>query len=144
LTTFSTLHVLEKSAFVYRPLSYTTANSLAASPDGKYGNIPTVEEWKILWATWDLISLQMTPKTMVHEKPIDLRHKCLFYFGHIPTYVPSFAISWCRLIPDTRFLDMLLHKSIGGGATEPAYFWNIFEVKDTVWELSSKKLIIFI
>ena len=77
--------MLEKSAFVYRPLSYTTANSLAASPDGKYGNIPSVEEWKILWATWDLITLQMTPKTMVHDKPIDLRHKCLFYFGHIPT-----------------------------------------------------------
>jgi hypothetical protein len=36
---------------------------------------------------------------------------------------------------------MLLHKSIGGGATEPTYFWNIFEVKDTVCELSlGKKL----
>jgi len=23
---------------------------------------------------------------------------------------------------------MLLHKAIGGGATEPAYFWKIFEV----------------
>ena len=23
---------------------------------------------------------------------------------------------------------MLLHKAIGGGATGPAYFWNIFEV----------------
>ena len=100
LTTFSTLHVLEKPAFVYRPLPYTISNSLAASPDGKYGNIPTVEEWEILWATWDLISLQMTPKTMIHDKPIDLRHKCLFYFGHIPTYVP--LICSLRMQADTR------------------------------------------
>lgn len=139
MTAFSTLHVLEKSTFVYRPLSYTITNSLAPSPDGKYGNIPSVDEWKILWATWDLITLQMIPKTMLHQKPIDLRHKCLFYIGHIPTYVSSHTtISGCRLIPDTRFLDMLLHKSIGGGATEPTYFWNIFEVKDTACELSSK------
>jgi len=26
------------------------------------------------------------------------------------------------------FLDMLLSKSIGGSATEPKWFWNIFEV----------------
>lgn len=110
LSIFSTLYVLEKSAFVYRPLSYTIANSLASSLDGKYGNIPSFEEWKTVWATWDVITLQMIPKTMLHQKPIDLRHKCLFYIGHIPT-----------------FLDMLLHKSIGGGATEPTYFWNIFE-----------------
>jgi formylglycine-generating enzyme required for sulfatase activity len=110
LTTISTLHILEKPTFVYRPLSYNTTHSLAPSTDGKYGNIPTVDEWKVLWATWDLITLQMIPKTLLHQKPIDLRHICLFYIGHIPT-----------------FLDMLLHKSIGGGATEPTYFWNIFE-----------------
>ena len=81
----------------------------------------------------------MTPKTMVHEKPIDLRHKCLFYFGHIPTYVPSHMQFQGGLTPGIRFLDMLLHKSIGGGATEPAYFWDIFEVKDTVCELFSRK-----
>lgn len=51
----------------------------------------------------------------------------------------SYAVLGCRLIPDSRFLDMLLHKSIGGGATEPTYFWDIFEVKDTVCELSSGK-----
>ena len=25
------------------------------------------------------------PPEMLHQKPIDLRHKCLFYIGHIPT-----------------------------------------------------------
>jgi len=29
----------------------------------------------------------MIPHEMLHQKPIDLRHKCLFYIGHIPTYV---------------------------------------------------------
>ncbi|KAF7375903.1 hypothetical protein MSAN_00004700 [Mycena sanguinolenta] len=74
------------------------------------GNIPTVDEWVNLWRAWDLVTLQMIPEEMLHQKPIDLRHKCLFYIGHIPT-----------------FLDMLLSKAIGGAPTEPAYFWKIFE-----------------
>ncbi|KAF7321472.1 hypothetical protein MKEN_00667900 [Mycena kentingensis (nom. inval.)] len=74
------------------------------------GNIPTVEQWKTLWRAWDMVTLQMIPQEMLHQKPIDLRHKCLFYIGHIPT-----------------FLDMLLSKAIGGEPTEPKHFWNIFE-----------------
>ncbi len=49
------------------------------------GNIPTLEEWDKLWAAWDMVTLQMIPQEMLHQKPIGLRHKCLFYIGHIPT-----------------------------------------------------------
>uniref|UniRef100_A0A8H7Y2K3 Uncharacterized protein n=1 Tax=Psilocybe cubensis TaxID=181762 RepID=A0A8H7Y2K3_PSICU len=105
-----TLYILERPPFVYPPLRHTIASSLAVSADGTSGNIPTLEDWKTLWANWDLITLEMIPPSMLHQKPIDLRHKCLFYIGHIPT-----------------FLDMLISKSIGGQPTEPKYFWNIFE-----------------
>ncbi|KAF9528475.1 DUF323 domain-containing protein [Crepidotus variabilis] len=104
------LHVLEKPAFAYPPLSDNIAKSLVPSNDGTSGNIPTVNDWKTLWANWDLITLKMIPSSMLHQKPIDLRHKCLFYIGHIPT-----------------FLDMLINKSIGGEPTEPKHFWSIFE-----------------
>ncbi|EGO00865.1 hypothetical protein SERLA73DRAFT_105312 [Serpula lacrymans var. lacrymans S7.3] len=52
----------------------------------------------------------MIPKHMLHQKPIDLRHKCLFYIGHIPT-----------------FLDMLLSKALQEPNTEPKNFTVIFE-----------------
>ncbi|EFI28167.1 DUF323 domain-containing protein [Coprinopsis cinerea okayama7 len=102
------LHILERPSFVFPPVSSVKS----FSPQGTEcrGNIPTLDEWRSLWKAWDTITLQMIPESMLHQKPIDLRHKCLFYIGHIPT-----------------FLDMLLSKSIGGKATEPAYFWNIFE-----------------
>ena len=29
------------------------------------------------------ITLAMIPKEMLHQKPIDLRHVCLFYIGHM-------------------------------------------------------------
>ncbi|KXN87358.1 hypothetical protein AN958_08910 [Leucoagaricus sp. SymC.cos] len=113
----ATLYIVERPKFVFTPLSHSTgfrvSNSTTSSKreqDPLPGNIPTLEEWVELWAAWDMVTLQMIPHEMLHQKPIDLRHKCLFYIGHIPT-----------------FLDMLLHKSIGGGATEPAYFWKIFE-----------------
>ncbi|KAJ3569595.1 hypothetical protein NP233_g4946 [Leucocoprinus birnbaumii] len=111
-----TLHVVERPNFVFAPLSRTTGFDVPtpSSPEREQeplpGNIPTLEEWDKLWAAWDMVTLQMIPHEMLHQKPIDLRHKCLFYIGHIPT-----------------FLDMLLHKAIGGGPTQPAYFWKIFE-----------------
>ncbi|PFH46722.1 hypothetical protein AMATHDRAFT_153991 [Amanita thiersii Skay4041] len=97
------LHVLERPAFIFPPRAIV--KSLCSS-----SNIPLLEEWRNLWSAWDLVTLRMIPQEMLHQKPINLRHKCLFYIGHIPT-----------------FLDMLLTKAIGGGASEPQYFWNIFE-----------------
>ncbi|KAG6809208.1 hypothetical protein H0H92_001163, partial [Tricholoma furcatifolium] len=101
-------YTLERPPFNYTPLALTPGFTLSSKPSS--GNIPTLDEWKNVWATWDLVTLQMIPREMLHQKPIDLRHKCLFYIGHIPT-----------------FLDMLLSKAIGGEASEPQYFWNIFE-----------------
>ncbi|KAF9453967.1 hypothetical protein P691DRAFT_657395 [Macrolepiota fuliginosa MF-IS2] len=114
----ATLHIIERPTFVFPVLSHTpgfqvphsTTTSDECEQESLPGNIPMLEEWDRLWAAWDMITLQMIPREMLHQKPIDLRHKCLFYIGHIPT-----------------FLDMLLHKSIGGGATEPKHFWKIFE-----------------
>ncbi|KAK7057481.1 C-type lectin protein [Favolaschia claudopus] len=104
-----TIHVVERPTVVFTPVSRTPPFSASLQPVGS-GNIPTPEEWASLWRAWDMVTLQMIPETMLHQKPIDLRHKCLFYIGHIPT-----------------FLDMLLSKAIGGNPTEPAYFWKIFE-----------------
>ncbi|TFK44450.1 C-type lectin protein [Crucibulum laeve] len=111
LSSTHTLHVLERPAFSFLPFSKKptfTPDNVTHSKLG--GNIPTPEEWRTLWSAWDLVTLQMIPQEMLHQKPIDLRHKCLFYIGHIPT-----------------FLDMLMSKAIGGGPTEPKHFWNIFE-----------------
>ncbi|KAK2464199.1 hypothetical protein APHAL10511_003656 [Amanita phalloides] len=105
------LHILEKPFFVFPPLS--AAPSFSPGPNGlsgSKGNIPTLEEWRNLWSAWDLVTLEMIPQTMLHKKPIELRHKCLFYVGHIPT-----------------FLDMLLSKAIGGEPSEPRRFWDVFE-----------------
>ena len=87
------------------------------------------KEWKDLWAAWDLVTLGMIPSDMLHQKPIDLRHKCLFYIGHIPTSV------LIQLLPPVmpnvlkhRFLDMLMSRALNEPNTEPKYFTEIFEV----------------
>lgn len=51
----------------------------------RFPTIPTLEEWSNMWKLWDTVTLGMIPPQMMMEKPIDLRHKCLFYLGHIPT-----------------------------------------------------------
>ena len=80
-----TLYIIERPTFVFPPLSVAQPFSTAQVPHHARSNVPTLNEWKALWRAWDTVTLRMIPQEMLHEKPIDLRHKCLFYIGHIPT-----------------------------------------------------------
>ena len=52
----------------------------------------------------------MLPNEGLLEKPIKLRNACIFYLGHIPTFV-----------------DVQLNKTTDTAPTEPAYYATIFE-----------------
>lgn len=67
---------MERPSFSFATLS---------SRQGPHYGIPTIEEFRETWKAWDLVTLGMMPSHLLHVKPIDLRHKCLFYLGHIPT-----------------------------------------------------------
>ena len=80
------LEVLKDSPIPSSPNSQISSSTSGDLPTPTpLGNIPTEAEWHALWAAWDLVTLPMIPPAMLHQKPIDLRHKCLFYIGHIPT-----------------------------------------------------------
>jgi L-histidine Nalpha-methyltransferase / hercynylcysteine S-oxide synthase len=91
-------------------------------------NVPAVEEWKELWKTWDLITMDMIPPSMLYDKPIDLRHKCLFYLGHIPACVTAVQYYLHSNSVGTRFLDIHLSKLLKEPNTEPDNYKYIFEV----------------
>lgn len=72
--------------------------------------VPALAEWRELWTAWDAVTRQMIPEDELLSKPINLRNACIFYLGHIPT-----------------FLDIHMARATGGKASDPAYFWQIFE-----------------
>ncbi|KAH8681443.1 C-type lectin protein [Xylariales sp. PMI_506] len=72
--------------------------------------IPSLQEWENLWSTWDTVTRQMLPHGELLDKPIKLRNACIFYLGHIPT-----------------FLDIQLTKTTKTPPTEPAFYYSIFE-----------------
>jgi L-histidine Nalpha-methyltransferase / hercynylcysteine S-oxide synthase len=94
------LWLLERPPFNFQLLR-TPASTLSNTPFG----VPTLEEFRELRAAWDFITRMMIPDSMMFEKPIDLRHICLFYTGHIPA-----------------FLDIHLSNLLGEPNTEPEYF----------------------
>ncbi|KAJ7145247.1 DUF323 domain-containing protein [Mycena filopes] len=110
------LWLLERPPFVFPLLSSPRAcntrgelvvkKSYSSSPFG----VPSPQDWENLWAAWDCITRRMIPPSMLMEKPIDLRHICLFYLGHIPT-----------------FLDIHLSRLLQEPHTEPEAFKYIFE-----------------
>ncbi|KAF2143838.1 uncharacterized protein K452DRAFT_268274 [Aplosporella prunicola CBS 121167] len=72
--------------------------------------VPSIEDWSQLWDAWDAATLQMIPQEELLSKPIKLRNACIFYLGHIPT-----------------FLDIHLTRATKEPATEPSYYPQIFE-----------------
>jgi formylglycine-generating enzyme required for sulfatase activity len=71
--------------------------------------VPTLDEWRELWKSWDAVTQDMIPKDQLLSKPIDLRNPCIFYLGHIPT-----------------FLDSLIARATGREPTEPKNYVEIF------------------
>ncbi|KAG1748553.1 hypothetical protein EDB19DRAFT_1630127 [Suillus lakei] len=100
------LWLLERPPFVFPLLD---SPSVVPGHTNKFG-IPSIEDWSNMWTVWDFITLRMIPPAMLFQKPIDLRHICLFYLGHIPT-----------------FLDIYLSRFLDEPHTEPQEFKHIFE-----------------
>lgn len=94
------VHVLSSPPFSFAldPAKY------AAQPT------PSLEEFQQLWAAWDTITRQMIPEHELLSKPIELRNCCIFYLGHIPT-----------------FLDIYVTKATRGSPTPPDFYTQIFE-----------------
>ena len=74
------------------------------------GPVPSVADYQQLWAVWDYITTKLIPEPELLSKPIRLRNCCIFYLGHIPT-----------------FLDLHVSKAVQGPPTEPASYRQIFE-----------------
>ncbi|KAL1303525.1 hypothetical protein AAFC00_006900 [Neodothiora populina] len=94
------LHLLNrpKVAFSTKPSEY------AASP------VPSLTDWNDLWVAWDTVTQEMLPEDELLDKPIKLRNACIFYLGHIPTFV-----------------DIHLTRATRGKPTPPSYYTQIFE-----------------
>ncbi|KAM3503926.1 hypothetical protein MY11210_008535 [Beauveria gryllotalpidicola] len=93
------LHLLQKTNLPFSSLP------------SQYGSVvPTLGDWSALWQVWEIVTKGMLPDQALQEKPIKLRNACIFYLGHIPT-----------------FLDIQLSKVTNEPATEPAAYRAIFE-----------------
>lgn len=85
---------------------------IASSKPEQYAShpVPSLDEWHQLWGYWNLVTREMIPESELFDKPIKLRNACIFYLGHIPT-----------------FLDIKITEATNGKPTEPKYFYKIFE-----------------
>ncbi|MCJ1399869.1 hypothetical protein MMC11_003072 [Xylographa trunciseda] len=94
------IHMLSVPQFVFslEPVRYAPKPS------------PSLHEFEQLWAAWDMVTISMIPYEELLSKPIKLRNCCLFYLGHIPT-----------------FLDIHLTRATNGVPTEPSSNRRMFE-----------------
>ncbi|KAH7927825.1 hypothetical protein BV22DRAFT_1006204 [Leucogyrophana mollusca] len=102
------LWLLERPPFMF-PLLTSPEAPATVGLSTKFG-VPSLQDWQNMWNAWDFVTLRMIPPAMLFQKPIDLRHICLFYLGHIPT-----------------FLDIHLSRLLEQPHTEPEEFKYIFE-----------------
>ena len=100
ILTYPGLHLVSKPkvTFPLQPELY------AANP------VPSLSDWQQLWTAWDVVTRDMIPEEELLSKPINLRNACIFYLGHIPT-----------------FLDIHISRATGEKPTEPEKYRLIFE-----------------
>lgn len=72
--------------------------------------VPSLNDWRQLWISWDTVTRSMIPRDALLNKPIKLRNDLIFYLGHIPT-----------------FADIHYTKATGAKPTDPAFYRAIFE-----------------
>lgn len=100
LTSFLDIHILSMLSMAC-PLK---------SEDYAPWPIPSLGEFEHLWSLWDTATRHMLPEAELSSKPIKLRNCCLFYLGHIPS-----------------FLDTHIARATDNRPTEPSYYKKIFE-----------------
>ncbi|TIA90301.1 hypothetical protein E3P99_01648 [Wallemia hederae] len=101
------LWLVERPSFNLLPPNLPQWASSARNMSSLQG-VPAASDWTEMWQCWDTI-MGMVPDSMLHRKPIDLRHIVLFYFGHIPA-----------------FLDIYISRQFGQPLTND-HFKEIFE-----------------
>lgn len=115
------LWLLERPPFSFPLLSTPSHNAGKQSQKYDVGpfDLPSREDWTNIWSVWDFVTRRMIPPSMLYQKPIDLRHICLFYLGHIPT-----------------FLDIHLSNLLQEVSTEPTEFKASYPPLEMRWQLT--------
>jgi L-histidine Nalpha-methyltransferase / hercynylcysteine S-oxide synthase len=92
-------------------MAYKPTFSVSSDPSTYVSRpVPTEKDFENLWTLWDTLTRQMIPNEELLSKPIKLRNACIFYLGHIPT-----------------FLDIHLSIATGERPKELDYYQIIFE-----------------
>ncbi|ORY82904.1 histidine-specific methyltransferase [Leucosporidium creatinivorum] len=104
-----TVYLLEQPAVLFPSNSPLMKEVGVTVPSNPYG-LPSMDEWDQMWRTWDMLTLEIFPRSLLHTKPIPLRHIPLFYLGHIPA-----------------FRDIHISRYFQEDLTAPANFADIFE-----------------
>lgn len=94
------LHMVSKPK-IFWPLK---PEQYAANP------VPSMTDWEQIWSAWDAVTQDMISDDELLEQPIKLRNACIFYLGHIPT-----------------FLDIHISRATEQPGTKPTHYPQIFE-----------------
>ncbi|KAG1901346.1 histidine-specific methyltransferase [Suillus fuscotomentosus] len=116
------------------PFAFPLLDSPSVVPDHttKFG-IPSIEDWSDMWTAWDFVTLRMIPPAMLFQKPIDLRHICLFYLGHIPTFLD---IHLSRLLDEPHTEPQEFKRGIDPNVDDPTqcnHPHSVVPTKDDDW-----------
>ncbi|KIP03341.1 hypothetical protein PHLGIDRAFT_37484 [Phlebiopsis gigantea 11061_1 CR5-6] len=136
-----TLYILERPSFTFPLLSLTPSSPL--NPVCNPYTTPSLAEFQLLWKAWDLVTLGMIPPSMLHQKPIDLRHKPLFYIGHLPTFNALLLTKLLRVpMVEPRSYATIFERGIDPHVDDPDHCHNhsVVPERDEDWPVLGEVL----
>ncbi|KAJ1733316.1 hypothetical protein LPJ61_001617 [Coemansia biformis] len=85
-TSFTSLTSLDKWSAPTQCANRLLEQPPPSAARGQPSTIPSIDEWRHLWAVWDMLTCHVVPWDQLGARPIGLRHPLIFYLGHIPAF----------------------------------------------------------
>ncbi|SCV74577.1 BQ2448_7606 [Microbotryum intermedium] len=130
-----TLYLVERPGIAFSTSSHPSLQSFGvSSPPNPYG-LPSVEEWKVQWASWDMLLREIMPPDLLMTKPIPLRHIPLFYLGHLPCFTAIHLSRYFKepLVEPAKFADLFERGIDPDVETKEIAHWHSAAPRDGQW-----------
>ncbi|SCZ99550.1 BZ3500_MvSof-1268-A1-R1_Chr3-1g06089 [Microbotryum saponariae] len=103
-----TLYLVERPTIAFSLSNHPSLQQFGVTPSPNAYGLPSVDEWKTQWASWDMLVRDIMPQDLLMTKPIPLRHIPLFYLGHLPCFTAIHLSRYFKepLVEPAAFADM--------------------------------------
>ncbi|KDE07160.1 hypothetical protein MVLG_02564 [Microbotryum lychnidis-dioicae p1A1 Lamole] len=129
------LYLVERPTIAFSLSNHPSLQQFGVTPSPNAYGLPSVDEWKTQWASWDMLVRDIMPQDLLMTKPIPLRHIPLFYLGHLPCFTAIHLSRYFKepLVEPAAFADLFERGIDPNVETKAITHWHSAAPQNDQW-----------